>query len=80
MTLQPPKRAHDKLVRGTPGLVSAAGVVKARRSVNADADVEAVLREEGAPLVVEQHAVGLEVVDARPARRQVALLKLDTLR
>ena len=62
---------------GAPALVGAAGVVRACRAIDADADVEAVLREEGAPLVVEPHAIGLEVVDAGPAVRQVSRLQLD---
>ena len=56
------------LVEGRPpGPVAPIAVVYPARPVDADADQEMLARKECAPVVVEQHAIGLEgVLDAHP--------------
>ena len=53
--------------------------MQARRAVDADPDAEAVLGEEGAPGVVEQAAVRLQVVLTGPALREIPLLERQCL-
>ena len=55
-----PPAAHDEVERALPLAVAPVGVVQLARPVDAEADQEVVLLEEGAPGVVEQDAVGLE--------------------
>ena len=68
--------AHHLVERSLAALVDAIGVVQLARAVDAQADEELVRLEEGAPLVVEQRAVGLDRV-RRPAVR--ALVAFDVL-
>jgi len=53
------------------------GIVQHLGSVEAHAHLEALFRKERAPSVVEQGAVGLQVIPALPTVRQVAPLELD---
>lgn len=54
--------AHDVFVGIASFFVDAVGVVEVFGSVNGEADEEVVFGKEGAPLVVEEGAVGLESV------------------
>ena len=55
---------------GLAALVHAVGVVDVRRTVHGQPDEEAVLAEEGAPLLVIERAVGLDgVLDLLAGRR-----------
>ena len=74
---QMPPAAHHAVERALPAAVAPIGVVEIARAVNAQADEEVVLLEEGAPLVVEQDAVGLERVLHDLARPTVSLDEVD---
>ena len=73
---QPGQAPHRPGVGRVPPAVGPAAIVEPGRPVDAQADREAVLGEEGAPVVVEPGPVGLQVVDAPPSRGQVAPLQL----
>ena len=60
--LQQPRRGHHLGVRGRAALGNAVQVVQPLRPVAAEADEELVLLQEGRPVLVEQRAVGLQVV------------------
>ena len=61
--------AHRPVERGLPAARQAIAVVEIPRAVEAEADGEPFLRQEPAPLPVEERAVGLQAVGDRPARR-----------
>ena len=77
MGLEQPGRRQDP-VEGPPATpVLAVDIVELLGTVEAQADEEAVLVKEPAPIVVEENAVGLErVLDPGP-RLLVFLLELD---
>ena len=60
MLLQAAGGRDDAVEDRPPALVVPVGVVQVARPVDAEPDEVVVLGEEGAPLVVEEHAVGLE--------------------
>ena len=68
--------AHDGLEGGLALLVHSETVVQFARAVNAQPDQERLLGEEGAPFVIEQHAVGLDRV-RDPLALRVFRLQLD---
>ena len=74
---QVPPAVHHQVEGALAAAVDAIGVVELARTVDAQADQEVVLLEEGAPLVVEQDAVGLERVLHHLARTAVLLDELD---
>ena len=59
---QMPPSLHDEVEGALSAPVAPVGVVQFARPVDAQADQEIVLLEEGAPGVIEQHAVGLKGV------------------
>jgi len=77
VALQQPPAAHDVRVRGRTAAGDPVAVVVLRRAVEAQADEETLGREEAAPRLVEEGAVGLEGVEDPPARRPVPLLERD---
>ena len=62
MFFQQIQTAHHAFESGALLFIHAVGVVQVCRSINADADKEAMLREKSAPFVIEQRAVGLDAV------------------
>jgi hypothetical protein len=78
MFLQQARRPIDLVKRGLSAFAFAQLVVQVFWAVDAEAHVETVFFEELAPLVVQQHAVGLEIVfDVFCSR--ILLLKLHNL-
>ena len=74
---QVPPALHHPVEGALPAAVDPVGVVDLARAVDAQADQEVVLLEEGAPVVVEQDAVGLEGVLHGLAGPAVLLDELD---
>ena len=68
---------HHEIEGALAASVAPIGVVQFARAVDAQADQEVVFLEEGAPVVVEQQAVGLESVLHRLAGPAVFLDQFD---
>ena len=71
--------AHGRGVTGPAATGDAIGVVQFRRPVEAEAHAEVLGLEETAPLVVEEHSVGLDAVADAPAGGAVPALDLEDL-
>ena len=70
--------AAHRVVEGRPAVAGQAiAVVDLARTVEAEPDREPLGREEPAPFVVEERAVGLQAVGDRPSRRAEPALDLD---
>ena len=72
-----PPAAHHQVKGALAAAIDPIGVVEFARTVDAQADQEVVLLEEGAPLIVEQDAVGLEGVLHALARPAILLDEFD---
>ncbi len=72
-------RRHHLLEGATAGAVDPIGVVQQLGAVDAQANEEVVGRQKLAPLVVEQDAVGLQIVGDHHPLRLVFALQLDHL-
>ena len=70
---------HGLPVGRLAALGHAVRVVQFRRAVQAQADAEGLRRQKAAPLVVQQHAVGLDAIADPPAGGLVLALELDGL-
>ena len=77
MGLKAAGRSDHALVSATTTSVLSVGIVQPLRAVNAQPDLEVLIGQEGAPILIEESAIGLEVVPAGPPRGEVALLELD---
>src|SRR5271165_4506456 len=60
VSAQVPPPLHDPVEGALSAAVDPVGVVKLTRTIDAQPDQDVVALEEGAPLIIEKHAVGLE--------------------
>ena len=70
---------HRLPVRGLPVLGYAIDVVQRRWTVEAEPDAKTFSRKKAAPVVVKEHAVGLDAVGDSPIRGQMFALELGYL-
>src|SRR4029077_3180173 len=70
---------HDLFVRRFLSLGHAVVIVELPRSVEAQTDIEILLRKELAPFLIDSRAIGLNTVDDLLAFRKVLFLKLYCL-
>ena len=73
--LQLPQTSQHFRMCGAPVCVAAQRIMDCRRTIDRDADQEAVLGEKPGPLLIEQRTVGLQGIDDGGPRRAIALLQ-----